>query len=62
MRWFDRLCQARGVCSETSFYSAVRRCFRGEVKPPFNRSARDAAGLSARYYEPLAAPSRVGAG
>jgi uncharacterized ferritin-like protein (DUF455 family) len=62
MRWFDWLCRARGLCPETSFRAAVRRCFRGEVKPPFNRSARDAAGLPARYYEPLATPSPAARG
>ena len=32
----------------------VRRYFKGALKPPFNRAARDSAGLPAEYYEPLA--------
>jgi len=32
----------------------VRRHFRGMIKPPFNDSAREAAGLPREYYAPLA--------
>jgi uncharacterized ferritin-like protein (DUF455 family) len=32
----------------------VRRYFSGALKPPFNRAARDRAGFSASYYQPLA--------
>ncbi len=53
-RWFETLCEARGFAPEQVFYDRVRRFFRGELKPPFNRAAREAAGLPARYYEPLA--------
>jgi uncharacterized ferritin-like protein (DUF455 family) len=53
-RWFDTLCHARLVAPETVFHDRVRRFFRGTLKPPFNRAARDAAGFPARYYEPLA--------
>jgi uncharacterized ferritin-like protein (DUF455 family) len=56
IRWFERLCRARGADPETSFREAVRRCFKGDLKPPFNREARAAAGFAAHYYEPLAAP------
>ena len=59
VRWFERLCRARGVDPEASFREAVRRCFKGELKPPFNRAARAAAGFPARYYEPLAACPRA---
>jgi uncharacterized ferritin-like protein (DUF455 family) len=53
-RWFETLCQAAGLAPEQVFHDRVRRCFRGELKPPFNRAAREAAGLPERYYEPLA--------
>jgi uncharacterized ferritin-like protein (DUF455 family) len=56
IRWFERLCRGRGVVAEAVFHDAVRRCFRGGLKPPFNREARAAAGFAARYYEPLAVP------
>ena len=54
-RWFDRLCRACGLIPEAVFHERVRRCFKGDLKPPFNRGARDAAGFPAHYYEPLAA-------
>jgi uncharacterized ferritin-like protein (DUF455 family) len=55
IRWFEELCRARGREPEASFRTAVRGFFKGELKPPFNREARAAAGFPARYYEPLAA-------
>jgi uncharacterized ferritin-like protein (DUF455 family) len=53
VRWFDELCRARGLIPEETFRELVRRHFKGELKPPFNEEARAAAGLPARYYEPL---------
>ncbi|HEX9535906.1 MAG TPA: ferritin-like domain-containing protein, partial [Stellaceae bacterium] len=53
VRWFDELCRARGLIPEETFRKLVRRYFKGELKPPFNREARAAAGFPARYYEPL---------
>jgi uncharacterized ferritin-like protein (DUF455 family) len=53
-RWFDCLCGAEGLDPAEAFRDRVSRFFRGELKPPFNRDARDAAGFPAAYYEPLA--------
>src|SRR5947207_183763 len=53
-RWFERLCRERGLDPEAAFHQRVRRYFKGALKPPFNRAARDSAGLPAAYYEPLA--------
>ena len=53
VRWFDQLCRARDLVPEETFRERVRRYFKGELKPPFNREARGAAGFPARYYEPL---------
>jgi len=53
MRWFERLCRTRGLAPEAVFHERVERCFKGQLKPPFNRAARAAAGFPARYYEPL---------
>jgi uncharacterized ferritin-like protein (DUF455 family) len=53
-RWFERLCRARDLVPEEVFQDRVKRCFRGDLKPPFNLKARSAAGFSAHYYEPLA--------
>jgi uncharacterized ferritin-like protein (DUF455 family) len=55
LRWFERLCRARGLVPEEVFHERVKRCFKGELKPPFNREARFAAGFPPHYYEPLAA-------
>jgi uncharacterized ferritin-like protein (DUF455 family) len=52
-RWFDRLCREQGLDPEITFRDRVRRYFKGHIKPPFNRDARDRAGLPASYYEAL---------
>ena len=54
-RWFRHLCAARGLDTAAVFQDRVRHFFRGELKPPFNRSARDQAGFPAEWYAPLAA-------
>ena len=56
-RWFAWLCAERGLPPEETYHALVRRHFRGVLKPPFNRAGRDAAGIRAAYYEPLAAAS-----
>jgi uncharacterized ferritin-like protein (DUF455 family) len=53
VRWFDELCRARGLIPDETFRQVVPRYFKGELKPPFNREARAAAGFPARYFEPL---------
>jgi uncharacterized ferritin-like protein (DUF455 family) len=55
LRWFDRLCEARGLSPQAVFQDRVRHFFKGELKPPFNHQARSAAGFPRSYYEPLAA-------
>ncbi|MGH7062986.1 MAG: ferritin-like domain-containing protein, partial [Stellaceae bacterium] len=59
-RWFDHLCQARRLVPAEVFADRVRRCFKGDLKPPFNHVARAAAGLPAAYYEPLALGTSTG--
>jgi uncharacterized ferritin-like protein (DUF455 family) len=54
LRWFDRLCHEHGLDPEAAFHDRVRRYFKGALKPPFNREARDRAGLPGAYYEKLA--------
>jgi uncharacterized ferritin-like protein (DUF455 family) len=51
VRWFEQLCRQRGLDPEAVFHDKVRRHFTGALKPPFNRKARDAAGLPQRWYE-----------
>ncbi|MEM1196917.1 MAG: ferritin-like domain-containing protein [Pseudomonadota bacterium] len=43
-----------GAQPETLWKSLVREYFRGAVKPPFNDSARQAAGLSRDFYAEIA--------
>jgi uncharacterized ferritin-like protein (DUF455 family) len=53
-RWFDTLCIEQGVMPESTYHRLVRTYFKGQLKPPFNAEARERAGLSASFYEPLA--------
>ena len=53
VRWFDRLCLARGLDPEAVFQERVQRFFKGDLKPPLNHEARARAGFPRRYYEPL---------
>lgn len=60
VRWFEHLCERRGLEPFGTFHRLVADRFAGAVKPPFNRELRDAAGMDMGYYEPLA--RRVQAG
>ncbi|MEO1729377.1 MAG: ferritin-like domain-containing protein [Pseudomonadota bacterium] len=51
---FVALAQNLGSQPETLWKSLVREHFRGAVKPPFNDSARLAAGLSRDFYAEIA--------
>jgi uncharacterized ferritin-like protein (DUF455 family) len=51
---FVALANETGKSPETSWKSLVERHFRGRLKPPFNDSARLAAGLSRSFYASLA--------
>lgn len=47
---FIAVCAERDESPESLWKTLVRRHFRGSVKPPFNDSARSAAGLSRSFY------------
>lgn len=51
---FLKVAQIRAGQPETLWKSLVREHFRGALKPPFNDSARLAAGLSRSFYEDVA--------
>ncbi|MGN6817898.1 MAG: ferritin-like domain-containing protein [Sphingomonas sp.] len=53
-KWFRIACESSGIAPESHWRDLVRRYFRGVLKPPFNDSAREAAGLPREYYAPLA--------
>ena len=54
-RWFGYACAGAGIEPALTWQTLVTRHFRGRLKPPFNDSARDAAGLTRDFYAPLAA-------
>jgi uncharacterized ferritin-like protein (DUF455 family) len=52
VRWFEFICNRRGVLSVSTFYEIVSSHYKGCIKPPFNIAARTAAGMSKAYYQP----------
>jgi uncharacterized ferritin-like protein (DUF455 family) len=52
--WFESACVRESFEPETTWRALVRTYFRGMIKPPFNDSARDSAGLTREYYQALA--------
>lgn len=57
--WFGYGCEAQRIAPVSHWQRLVRRHFRGAIKPPFNDSARDEAGLSRDYYAGVAAAGDV---
>lgn len=53
VKWFTYLCDERGISPVETFHDLSRKYFKGKLKPPFNESARDAAGLTEEWYMPL---------
>ena len=53
-KYFLRVVEESGEAPDSAWKSLVRKHFRGPVKPPFNDSARLAAGLSRDFYEDIA--------
>jgi uncharacterized ferritin-like protein (DUF455 family) len=56
-RWFRWLVRESGEAPESAFRRLVSRHYRGALKPPFNASARERAGLTTDWYLPLALPT-----
>lgn len=53
-RWFMDLAESSGFEPVAHWQKLVAQYFRGSLKPPFNDSARDEAGLSREFYEGVA--------
>ena len=51
---FSKLCEKRGFEPDSHWIALVRAHYFGSIHPPFNDSARLAAGLSRQAYEALA--------
>ncbi|HKR25163.1 MAG TPA: ferritin-like domain-containing protein [Allosphingosinicella sp.] len=49
-KWFRFGCERDGFAAVPHWQALLRRYFRGSLKPPFNDSARDQAGLSREFY------------
>jgi uncharacterized ferritin-like protein (DUF455 family) len=58
-KWFQWGCESRRIEPVSTWKRLVATHFRGVLKPPFNASARDQAGLSRDYYAALAAAGDV---
>jgi uncharacterized ferritin-like protein (DUF455 family) len=50
VRWFESLCAAQHLSPGPQWRALVAVHFRGRIKPPFNDSARFAAGLTRELY------------
>ncbi|QDX25862.1 ferritin-like domain-containing protein [Sphingomonas suaedae] len=59
-RWFESCCAAERINPENYWRTLLARHFRGSIKPPFNDSARETAGLTRGYYESLAVRGPTG--
>ncbi len=53
-RWFDYQCGMVRLDPISTWQGLVGKYFHGQLKPPFNISARKAARFSAAFYQPIA--------
>ena len=53
-KWFKSVCESRELAAVPEWKRLIESNFRGALKPPFNASARDQAGLSRDFYEGVA--------
>ncbi len=50
MRWFEHFAREAGHDPQAHWQALLKQHFRGVLKPPFNDTARAAAGMPAAYY------------
>jgi len=53
-KWFKSLCSSQRIAWDAHWQFLVSSRFRGQLKPPFNDSARESAGLTRQTYHALA--------
>jgi uncharacterized ferritin-like protein (DUF455 family) len=53
VKWFKFICQRRALNPIETFHTLSTKYFKGKLKEPFNREARDIAGLTEDWYLPL---------
>ncbi len=51
---FQYLCDREELDPVSTFHDLVKKYVEGRFPPPFNVIAREKAGMSPQYYEPLA--------
>lgn len=49
-RWFEWLCERRGLDPVATWRELVHSSYSSVIKPPFNQTARDEAGIRKAYY------------
>jgi len=54
-RWFKFLAKQGELDADEWFQDLVKSYFKGNIKPPFNKPARNQAGMPVSFYEPLSA-------
>ena len=52
--WFESACRDQHILPKPYWKALVNRHFKGDLKPPFNDSARSRAGLTHDYYMQVA--------
>lgn len=62
VRWFSHGCSAGDDSPPETWRRLVATYFRGTLKPPFNDSARSAAGLTSEFYAAVAEGYAAGPG
>lgn len=53
VKWFSRLCREAGLQEREEFRRIYRKHFKGPLRPPFNKTFRDQAGLTEDWYREL---------
>lgn len=53
LKWFKYICAKRELNPINEFHKLSRLYFKGKLKEPFNREARNQAGLTEDWYIPL---------
>ncbi len=52
-KWFNYICELKGLNPQTKYQELVKIYFAGSLKPPFNIEARKSAGLAEDFYMPM---------
>lgn len=52
-KWFQYICDNENLEPKDTYHMLVRKYFIGQLKPPFNKEAREQAGLDETFYLPL---------